>query len=88
MSKGNILFLVCGPCQQKDEPDFGVKMAGRTQRGFYAAMVPEKQFTNWLQKHSKCGGRTHPDHFKLGYLSPQDHDQSELEAAVKLAVAN
>lgn len=88
MSKGNILFLVCGPCRQKDEADFGVTIAGRTERGYYAAMVPEKQFNNWLSKHAKCGGRTNPDHFKLGYLSLQNHDQSELEAAVKLAVVN
>ena len=84
---GNVLFLVCKPCQEKGEADFGVKLAGRTQRGYYAGLVPPKQFNNWLRQHAKCGGRTNPDHFNLGYLQAQNGDQSELEAAVKLVVA-
>lgn len=84
---GNVIFLVCKPCQQAGEEDFGVKICGRTQRSYYAAMVPNKQLDNWLRQHSKCGGRTNPDHFHLGYLQAQNADQSELEAAVKLAIA-
>lgn len=83
---GNVLFLVCKPCQEKGEADFGVKLAGRTQRSYYASMVPPKQFNNWLNQHAKCGGRTNPDHFHLGYLQTQNSDQSELEAAVKMAI--
>lgn len=86
MSNGNVLFLVCKPCQEKGEADFGVKLAGRTHRGYYASMVPPKQFNNWLIQHAKCGSRTNPDHFNLGYLHTQNSDQSELEAAVKLAI--
>ena len=84
--KGNVIFLVCDPCQKAGEQDFGAKIAGRTQRGYYAAMIPGKQLNNWLAKHAKCGGRTNPDHFRLGYNQVQNADQSELEAAVKLAV--
>lgn len=84
--KGNIIFLVCDPCQKANEADFGAKIAGRTQRGYYATMIPGKQMNNWLAKHAKCGGRTNPDHFRLGYQQAQNADQSELEAAVKLAV--
>jgi hypothetical protein len=83
---GNVLFLVCKPCQEAGESDFGVKIAGRTQRGYYGALVPPNQLNNWFSQHSKCAGRTHPDHFNLGYLQPQNADQSELEAAVHLAV--
>lgn len=85
MSNGNVLFLVCKPCQEANAADFGVKLAGRSQRSYYQAMVPTKQLNNWLTQHAKCGGRTNPDHFNLGYLQPQNADQSELEAAVKLA---
>ena len=88
MSQGNILFLICRPCEQAKQPDFGVKLAGRTQRGYYSHLVPSKQLDNWLMQHRQCGGRTGPDHFQLGYLAPHNHDQSELAAAVKLAVAH
>jgi hypothetical protein len=83
---GNVLFLVCKPCQQSGAKDFGVKLAGRAQRSWYTHMVPPKQFDAWLHSHAKCGGRTKPDHFQLGYLQDQNADQSEIEAAVKLAV--
>lgn len=86
MSKGNILFLVCRPCEQANKSDYGVKLAGRTQRGYYEHLVPIKQFDAWLMKHRQCGGRTNPDHFCLAMSFQANHDQSELEAAVKLAV--
>lgn len=83
---GNTLFLVCKPCQEKGENDFGVKLAGRSQRSYYVNIVPTKEFNAWLAKHSRCGGRTNPDHFNLGYLQTPNADQSELQAAVKLAI--
>lgn len=86
MSQGNILFLVCKPCEMQKNTDFGVKIAGRTQRSYYEHMAPIAQFDAWLRKHAKCGGRTNPDHFQLGYLSAHNHDQNELEAAVKMAL--
>jgi hypothetical protein len=83
---GNVIFLVCKPCQQTGEKDFGVKLAGRSQRSWYTHMVPSKQFDNWLHQHARCGGRTNPDHFQLGYLQVQNADQADIETAVKLAV--
>jgi hypothetical protein len=83
---GNILFLVCGPCEKANKPDFGAKVAGRLPRGYYEHLIPTKQLDNWFARHAKCGGRTNPDHFKLGYSYTLNHDQKELEAAVKLAL--
>lgn len=84
--QGNLMILVCKPCQQAGEKDFGVKLAVRSRIGWYEHLVPSKQFDNWLAHHAKCGGRTNPDHFGLGYSFGLDHDQSALEASVKLAV--
>ena len=83
-----MLFLVCKPCEQAQQSDFGVKIAGRTHRGYYEHMAPSKQLDAWLMKHRACGGRTSPDHFQLGLLSPANHDQKDLETAVKLAVVS
>lgn len=85
---GNFIFLICKPCEQAGENDFGVKLAVRSQIGWYEHLVPPKQFDNWLTQHSKCGGRTNPDHFGLAYLKPHNHDQADLKAAVKLAVVS
>lgn len=86
MSEGNILFLVCKPCEEAKSTDFGVKLAERSTRGWYEHLVPTKQLDAWLQIHSRCGGRTGPDHFCLAHLHPRNHDQDQLEAAVKLAL--
>jgi hypothetical protein len=86
MADGNILFLVCQPCEQANKADFGVKLAGRVKRGYYEHLVPTKQFDAWLGKHSKCGGRTNPDHFVLAHSYNRNHDQKDLEAAVKIAL--
>lgn len=84
---GNILFLVCKPCEEANEPDFGVKLAGRSQIGWYEHMVPTKQFDAWLNKHRNCAGRGKPDHFVLAHAQAQNHDQAALEAReVKKAV--
>lgn len=84
--QGNILFLICSPCEQASEQDFGIKLAGRTQRGYYEHMIPTKQFDTWLMQHRACGGRTGPDHFKLAMRFQPNHDQADLETAVKLAL--
>jgi hypothetical protein len=84
--KGNILFLVCKPCEQANEKDFGVKLAGRTQISWYEHLVPTKQLDAWFQKHRKCGGRTDPDHFVLAHSYPRNHDQDVLKATVHQAV--
>lgn len=84
--QGNILFLICVPCEQTNEPDLGVKLCGRTHRGYYEHLVPTNQFDTWLMKHRACGGRTNPDHFKLALRFQPDHDQKSLETAVKLAL--
>lgn len=87
MSQGNILFLVCKPCEEAKEADFGVKLAGRTQIGWYEHLVPTKQFDAWLNKHRRCGGRGKPDHFVLAHSFTPNHDQAELEVReVKQAV--
>lgn len=87
MSKGNILFLVCKPCEEAKEADFGVKLAGRTQIGWYEHMVPGKQLDVWLNKHRNCAGRGKPDHFVLAHSYIPNHDQAEIEVRqVKQAV--
>ena len=63
---GNALFLVCQPCEQADEPDFGVRMAERSEVGWYEHSVPTKQFDAWLAKHRKCGGPQQPGPLHLG----------------------
>ena len=85
-NEGNILFLVCTPCEKAGAKDFGVKLAGRTQRSWYEHMVPGKQLDAWFHKHSKCGGRCNPDHFVLAHSFTRNHDQDSLKAAVKLAM--
>ena len=72
---GNALVLVCQPCEQADEPDFGVRMAERSEVGWYEHSVPTKQFDAWLAKHRKCGGRNNPDHFILAHLHGRNADQ-------------
>ncbi len=86
MANGNILFLVCSPCEKANQADFGVKLAGRTQRSWYEHMVPPKQLDAWLQKHRNCGGRLNPDHFVLAHSYERNHDQEVLKAVVKLAL--
>jgi hypothetical protein len=75
MANGNSLFLVCVPCEQADEPDYGVLMAERSHIGWYEHRVPTKQFDAWLAKHRKCGGRNNPDHFALAHLRGRNADQ-------------
>ena len=85
--KGNFLFLVCTPCEQAGETEFGFKIAGRTQETCYEHVAPVTAFDTWLRKHRNCGGRTHPDHFQLGLMMVADHDQEKpVETAVKLAL--
>jgi hypothetical protein len=86
MTEGNILFLVCQPCEKTGEDDYGVKIAGRTRIGFYDPMCPPKELSKWFMKHAKCAGRTNPDHFVLAHLQERDHDQKSLQAVVHEAV--
>lgn len=88
MTEGNVLFLICMPCSQAGQADFGVKMAIRSRVGFYEHYVPDKQFDQWLMKHAKCGGRANPDHFQIGLQFDRNHDQQKVKDAVKLAVVN
>jgi hypothetical protein len=83
---GNVLFLICSPCEQANEPDFGIKLAARTQRGYYEHQIPAKQMDAWLMQHRACAGRTSPDHFKLAMRFQPDHDQKDLQTSVKLAL--
>ncbi len=84
--KGNLIFVVCKPCEEKNEPDFGAKLAVRSQRGWYEQMIPTRQLNAWFEQHRNCGGRGHPDHFVMALGFEKDHDQKALEQAVKLAV--
>jgi hypothetical protein len=88
MSEGNILFLVCKPCEEANQPDFGVKLAARTRIGYYDPMVPPKELAKWFMKHAKCAGRTSPDHYQLAHMFERDHDQQSLKAVVHDAVVN
>lgn len=88
MSEGNILFLVCTPCEQGGEKDFGVKLAVRSHIGYYEPLVPSKDLAKWFMKHAKCAGRTNPDHYQLAHLFERDHDQDSLKAVVHAAVVN
>ena len=74
---GNALYLVCQPCEQANQDDFGVKLAQRSTIGWYEHEVPPKQFDAWLAKHKRCGGRGNPDHFILAHVQPRNHDQLE-----------
>lgn len=85
-AQGNFLILICKPCQQANEKDYGAKLAVRSRIGWYEQMIPQTQLDKWLAKHAKCAGRGHPDHFVLGLRFEADHDQQSLQAAVKLAV--
>lgn len=86
MTEGNVLFLICQPCEKAGEADFGVKLAARTKISWYGHLVPLKQFDKWLEKHRNCAGRGHPDHFMLAHQFERDHDQEALQGAVKLAL--
>jgi hypothetical protein len=84
--QGNVLFLICSPCEQANEKDFGIKLAARSHRGYYEHQIPSKQMDGWLMLHRACAGRTGPDHFKLALRFEANHDQANLETAVKLAL--
>lgn len=86
MTEGNVLFLICQPCEKAGNADFGVKLAARTKIGWYESLVPNKQFDKWLGKHRKCAGRGHPDHFMFAHQFERDHDQEAVQEAVKLAL--
>jgi len=75
MSEGNTLYLVCWPCHEAEEADFGVKLASRDRIGFYTHDAPSKTLDAWMSLHRKCGGRNHPDHFRIAHLHNPDHDQ-------------
>ena len=81
-SAGNILFLVCSPCEKAKEKDFGVKIGGRTRIGWYEPIVPDGQLAKWFAKHSRCGGRANPDHFVLAHSYTRNHDQTVKLKAV------
>lgn len=75
---GNILFLVCGPCEKANKPDFGFKLAKREIIGHYDVFGPAlatKNLQAWLGKHAGCAGKGHPDHFALAHLSKMNSDQ-------------
>lgn len=80
--KGNALYLVCRPCQETGEKDFGIRLGARPLTGFYQTEAPTKQVNSWLWKHRMCGGDL--DHFRLGMLHPDNHDQpaDSVEKAV------
>lgn len=77
--EGNILFLVCDPCEKSGEKDFGIKLGERSRIGFYQPLTPESHMRGWMMKHSKCGGPTKPDHFRLGYRWGLNHDQRKTK---------
>lgn len=80
---GNAMFLICEPCSKANEADFGFKLAGRNLLGAYQPFGPAqatRQFTAWLRKHAKCGGKGNPDHFKLGMSAERNYDQPQPKA--------
>lgn len=83
---GNIIFLVCKPCCDANEKDYGVKIAERSRIGFFQSRTPEDVLSKWLMKHYRCGGRD-VDHFKLGYLHEHNHDQAKLKVKNDVAKA-
>lgn len=76
---GNILFLVCEPCEKAQQDDFGIKLCDRSTVGWYEPTTPPKVFKTWLHKHSRCGGRHGPDHFRLGALQERNFDQPKTK---------
>jgi hypothetical protein len=75
---GNSLYLVCAPCSESNQKDYGFKLAERGIIGAYQVFGPKihtEQFSQWLSKHRLCAGKTHPDHFKLAHLIAPDSDQ-------------
>lgn len=86
---GQIMFLVCAPCEAAGEKDFGVKLYGRSRIGWYQALAPQNQVEQWLMKHAKCGGKGKPDHWRLGFSYPLNHDQPKpkpVQAAIERAL--
>ena len=81
--KGQICWLVCKPCEQTNEKDFGFKLIGRSRIGWFSQLAPTGQLDKWLMKHGKCGGRGHPDHFVLAMSFPADHDQPKPKPIVQ-----
>jgi hypothetical protein len=75
---GNSLYLICTPCENIEEKDFGFKLAERGIIGAYEVFGPAAhtaQFTSWLKKHQRCGGKGNPDHFSLGHRFARNEDQ-------------
>ena len=91
---GNTLLIVCEPCMKATESDYGFKLAGRNLLGCYQPYGPAqatKQLTAWLKKHSRCGGKGHPDHFVLAHAGERDYDQPKpklIEVATTLPRVN
>lgn len=82
-AQGNLLFIVCKPCEEANEDDFGFKLAVRSRIGWFEQMGPTKELNKWFGKHAKCGGRCNPDHFVLAHAFDRNHDQSALQATVQ-----
>lgn len=80
MTDGNGMFWVCVPCLKNNEKEHGIMAAGRTRAGYYECAAPDNQIDAWFGKHSKCGGRANPDHFKLALSYEANHDQQKLKA--------
>jgi hypothetical protein len=89
---GNFIFIVCLPCREAKEFDYGFRLAERGLIGYYHVFGPAlatKNLEAWVQKHSGCAGKGYPDHFGFAYLNCANSDQpkpKELKAAVKLAL--
>ena len=89
---GNNIWIVCKPCSDANEKDFGVCLAQRPSNGFYEHLSSTPNLDKWLWNHRNCGGKIDPDHFKLGYGKQQNHDMlvpkpdEPVKAAVKLAL--
>ena len=84
-SAGNILFLVCRPCEQAKEHDFGFKLATRGILGAYDVFGPgiaTKNLQAWLRKHSACSGKGKPDHFALAHAFQPNADQPKPKMAL------
>lgn len=77
-SSGNSIYLVCSPCSNANEKDFGFKLAERGIIGAYQVFGPKiasAQLGIWLSKHRLCGQKNQPDHFKLAHLHQPNEDQ-------------
>jgi hypothetical protein len=82
---GNFLLLVCAPCGEAKEYDFGFKLAKRGLIGAYDVFGPAlatKNLQAWLRKHAGCAGKGHPDHFVLAHIYQRDHDQPKPKMAL------